>query len=47
MLDANFVMEEEAVCGRVAVHSQAAKIEVLAEKILEMNTRGDTGETVG
>ena len=34
--------EEEAVCGRVAVHSQAAKIEVITEKILEMNTRGDS-----
>ena len=26
--------EEEVVCGRVAVHSPAAKIEVITEKIL-------------
>ena len=34
--------EEEAVCGRVTVHSHAAKIEVITEKILEINTRGDS-----
>ena len=34
--------EEEAVCGIVAVHSKVAKIEVITEKILEMNTRGDS-----
>ena len=34
--------EDEVVCGRVAVHSHAAKIEVITEKILEMNTRGDS-----
>ena len=33
--------EEEAMCGRVAVHSQTAKIEANTEKILEMNTKGD------
>ena len=30
------------MCGRVAVHSQAVKIDVITEKILEMNTRGDS-----
>ena len=34
--------EKEAVCGRVAIHSHAAKIEVMTEKILEMNIRGDS-----
>ena len=33
------VEEEEAVCGRVAVHSQVAKIEAIAENNLEINTR--------
>ena len=28
--------------GRQSIHSYAAKIEVIAQKILEMNTRGDS-----
>ena len=34
--------EEEAVCGRVAVYSQVAKIEAITEKIFELNTRGES-----
>ena len=30
------------MCGRVAVHCHSAKIEAIMEKILEMNTRGDS-----
>ena len=33
--------EEEAVCGRVPVDSHVIKIEVITQKILSMNFRGD------
>ena len=39
--------EEEAVCGRVTVHSPVAKIEAITEKILEMNTRGESRKNKG
>ena len=34
--------EEEAVCGRVAVHSHVVKIEAITEYMLSMNFRYDS-----
>ena len=33
--------------GSQSIHTHVTKIEVITQKILEMNLRGDTGQAVG